>query len=128
MKRLTAGFLVILALLCLLSLAACTGGAEEVKDVRGFYSCTSLDGYSDMYLYNDIGAGDFYIELKSEAKCTVFRNNYAFPYKWELSGTTLTLSSDFEDGEDPLVYTGTLENDTIKICFVGDLVEVYTLK
>lgn len=79
------------------------------------------------YAYEELGADSYSIELKAGGECIVCRNGDEFDFTWKLSGTELTLTTNFNDGEEELVYTGTLIDEEIRIAFLTDVIEVYTL-
>ena len=106
MKRL---FALLLALVIVLSLAACGGGSEEVDPNAGKYIGVSaaVGGFS--MPMSDIYPGETWIELKSGGKGDIMLDGDSYGLKWTLEGETFTLTLEGVDS------VGTLSGGAIVI-------------
>lgn len=106
MKRL---FALLLALVIVLSLAACGGGSEEVDPNAGKYIGVSaaVGGFS--MPMSDIYPGETWIELKSGGKGDIMLDGDSYSLKWTLEGEDITISLEGVDS------VGTLKNGTIVV-------------
>ena len=106
MKRL---FALLLALVIVLSLAACGGGSEEVDPNAGRYIGVSaaVGGFS--MPMSDIYPGETWIELKSGGKGDIMLDGDSYGFKWTLEGEAFTLTLEGVDSVGTL--SGGLRHD-----------------
>ena len=99
----------LLALMMLLSLAACGGGSEEVDPNVGKYIGVSaaVSGFS--MPMSDIYPGETWIELKSGGKGDIMLDGDSYALKWTLEGEDITISLEGVDS------VGTLKNGAIVV-------------
>jgi len=108
MKKLTA---LLLAVLMLLSLAACAGSDPAAGTYKGVHA--KFVGDSEWYADEP----EFSLELKNGGKGVFHRDDYDFDVTWKLDGETFTMQETFLGITND--YTGTLVDGELHI-FNGD--------
>ena len=111
MKKLLA---LLLALVMVMSLAACGGDKEdkEGQDVLGLYVCTGIEAegeFIEMKYIDD--ENEYSLELKRNGKGILILEGDEFDCKWELDGEDFTLVTD----DDSVDAEGTLKDGVIEL-------------
>lgn len=118
MKRL---FAFLLALVMVLSLAACGGETAEDPNA-GKYLGTTAKALGMTMEMSEIYPGETWLELKSGGKGTIMLDGDDFPMKWALEGEAITITIDGVDS------VGTLADGVITVDLMNMGVEMAFLK
>ena len=92
MKKIVA---LILTIVLLLSLSACTGGEPDPNE--GKYQAVSAKAMGVTMDVAEVYPGETWVELKSGGKGTVMLDGDDFPMKWTLDGEAITITIDGVD-------------------------------
>ena len=86
---------ILLAIVMLLSLAACGGGEPDPN--AGKYQGISAKAFGLAMDMSEVYPGETWVELKSGGKGTVMLDGEDFPMKWTLNGEAITITVDDVD-------------------------------
>ena len=92
MKKIVA---LMLTIVLLLSLSACTGGEPDPNE--GKYQAVSAKAMGVTMDVAEVYPGETWVELKSGGKGTVMLDGDDFPMKWTLDGEAITITIDGVD-------------------------------
>ena len=117
MKKIIA---ILLAVVMLLSLAACGGGEPDPN--AGKYQGISAKALGMTMDMSEVYPGETWVELKSGGKGTVMLDGDDFPMKWTLDGEAITITIEDVDS------VGTLADGVITVDLMDMGVEMTFLK
>ena len=109
MKKLTA---LLLSLVLLLGLAACSGGGDSDPNL-GVYSGQSVEMFGESSPMSEVYPGENKMELKADGKADLTLDGDTIPCEWSLDGTALTVTIEGQ------AQTGTLEEGVLRFNFMG---------
>ena len=109
-------WMVLLAIIIMLPLAACGGGGDSDDPNLGLYTCIEAEYMGMTISVEDLAAdGDITIELKSGGKGELNQGSDSYNITWKLDG------EDFEFKDSSVTVLGTLADGVMVVEFEEDM-------